>query len=451
VTIEIQYRDANVGGDFTAVSRTYSTATLDQIGFTERITLSTPIRPEVRIRRLGAKSTQTDTQDDVQWYGLRARLETRSSYPNWTTIGIHIRGGGRISESSEDQINLIATRILPTLQPDGTWGAATATRDISAAVRYIASTIGYTDDNLDTAELLRLQQIWTARGETLDYVFDETTVKDAIVTCFQSGMSDMTVSDGKIRPVRDGLRTVFQHAYSQQNTIGGGFTRTFTTPRPDDNDGVEVQFVDAHDSWVQKTIVAKLPDSPGIKLDRLTLNGVTDQTRAWRIGMREARASRYTRWSYSFDTEMDALCSEYGDYISLVADVPGFGQSAILTAIEGDATLATLTLSEPLTWDGTSTYVLALRSASGVLVGPFTATYGGAPNVVSIAGLQASQWPEITLGQEPPHVYFGTTERWTYPALVRSVSPKSATSVSVDAVNYHPAVYADDDNAPPAQ
>jgi len=448
VAVDIQYRDARHGGAYTSVRRTYTDGTLDQIGFTERITLPAPIKPEVRIRRVGAKSTTTDVMDEVQWYGLKSRLGTRSSYPGWTTIAIHIRGGGKLSARSENQINLVATRILPALQAGGAWSAPQPTRDISAAVRYIAATIGYADDSLDIDEFQRLQALWSQRGETVDYVFDETTVREALALCLAAGMSELTVDDGRIRPVRDEPRTVFQHAYSAQNSTGA-LSRTFTAPRPDDNDGVEVEFIDSADSWVSKTIQCTLPGSPGIKLEKLQANGITDRTRAWRAGMRRAREQRYRRWTYAFSTEMDALCSAYGDYISLVADVPGYGQSAILEAITGNATAATLTVSEPLTWAAGEPHVLALRQPTGALAGPFAATPGPDGYTVIVFGIGPEHWPEVTLEQEPPHVYFGTSTRWTWPALVRQITPKGMTSVDVEAVNYHPDIYADDDNAPP--
>src|SRR5690606_2167043 len=148
--------------------------------------------------------------DTVHWYGLKARLSTRTSYPNWTTASFKMRSGGRLAAQSENQINVIATRILPTLQPDGSWGAAQPTRDISAFHRYIGQTIGYTDENHDMEELRRLHLIWVSRGDTFDHVFDLTTVKAAMNTALGAGMAELTVADGLVRPVRDEPRTQFE-------------------------------------------------------------------------------------------------------------------------------------------------------------------------------------------------------------------------------------------------
>ncbi len=426
----------------------YTQATLDQIGFTERITVPSG-RYEVRIRRRGARSTSTQVQDVVQWYGLRCLLPGPSSYP-WTTLAVKIKGLGQIAASSENQINVVATRKLHTLQPNGTWSAlATPTRDISAAAGYIAQSIGYTDANLDMPEWQRLHGIWNARSETFDFVFDETTVREALTDVLRAGMAEMTLEDGRIKPVREGIRTVFEHGYSAQNTLDG-IKRAFRAPRPDDNDGVEVEYVDAVDSWATKTVVCKLPGSLGVKLEKVKLEGVTDRTRAWRIGMRRACQQKYSRWTYTFATEMDALNSSYGSYVPLVIDVPGFGQSAILTRITGNASAAVLTVNEPLQWTPDQPHVLALRRPDGSTAGPWPAAPGADAYTVHVAGITAADWPEVTLQHEPPHVYFGPATRWTHAALITEIRPQGAESVSVTARNYDAREYAYDDVTPPA-
>lgn len=441
VGVQIQYRSADGAGAATAVSRTYSQATVDQIGFTESLAIPR-MRPSVRVRRVGASSTSTSVQDTVNWYGLKSLLRTRVSYPNWTTMSVRLRSGGRLAAQSENQINVVATRILPVLQ-NGAWGPAAPTRDISAFARYIAQTIGYTDDDLDMAELARLHAVWTSRGETMDHVFDLTTVKDALNVTFGAGMAELTISDGQIRPARDDVRTQFEQPYSPQN-MTGPLQRSFQARRIDDADGVEVEYTDST-TWTQQTVVCALPGSQRLKLEKLTIAGVTDRTRAWRIGMRRARQIRYRNWTYQFSTELDALNSEYLSYVPLSDDIPGYGQSALLESIESAAGGALLRVTEPLRWEPGKDHVVAYRNPDGTLAGPWAATPG--PDGYSLIADIPQPWPAITLSQELPHVYFGTTERWCFPALITEIQP-SDNGASVTAVNYDARVYADDNNAP---
>lgn len=446
VRIEVQYRDARVGAAFASVGYSYSERTLDQIGFTERISLGAQIAPEARVRRVGAQDTSTQVNDTVQWYGLRSRLPTRTSYPNWTTMAVKLRSGGRLGAQSENQINVIATRVLPVLAGDGQWLAPQPTRDISAFVRYIAHSIGYTDADLYMEELQRLHNIWSSRGETFDYVHEETTVKEAINLALGAGMAEMTIHDGQIMPVRDDVRTQFEQSYSPQN-MTGPLRRSFRARRIDDADGVEVEFTNS-ETWTQETVRCLLPGDNGFKLEKLTIKGVTDRTRAWRIGMRRRRVLRYRNWEYAFATEMDALNSRYLSYVPLIDGDPGYGVSAILEHIEPSGGLALMHLSEPLGWTAGQDHVVAFRRPDGSLAGPFNANPG--PDEYSVLANITEAWPVVTLNQEPPHIYFGTLERWCFPALIKNISPRGLAAVDVEAENYDVRVYASDNQFPPA-
>src|SRR5690606_26033574 len=79
VGVELQYRDIDTAGAWTSIRKTYTAGTLDQIGYTDRITLPYPMRAEVRMRRIGAKSGDTNVSDDVEWYGLRANLPIKKA------------------------------------------------------------------------------------------------------------------------------------------------------------------------------------------------------------------------------------------------------------------------------------------------------------------------------------------------------------------------------------
>ena len=443
VTIEIQYRDRDAGGVFSSLTRTYTEATLDQIGYTEQLAI-TSMRPEVRVRRVGVVSSSQSIQDEIVWYGLKSQLPIITRYPNWTTIAVQFRSGGRLAAQSENQINLVATRRLPTLQPGGTWSAPVATRDTSAFARYIAHSIGYTDANIDMEELERLHDIWVARGETLDFIFEETTVKEALDTAFGAGMSELTIDDGLIKPVRDDVRTQFEQGYSPQNMLGA-LKRSFRSRRIDDHDGVEVEYIDGQ-TWAKEVVRCLLPGDAGFKVLKIKLDGVTDRTRAWRIGMRQRRVLRYRNREYQFETELDAMNSGYLSYVPLIDDIPGYGQSAILHAIASATGGALLQVSEPLMWIEGETHVVAYRKPDGTIAGPFLAI-PGSDDYSLIADIPAP-WPVVTLSHEPPHVYFGTTTRWAFPALITEITPDGFERVSVSADNYDGRVYLDDNNAP---
>lgn len=444
VQVEIAYRDRFAGGSFSSVFRTFTAATPDAIGFT--VTVNHPaMAPEFQVRRLGVGSAASNINEKVQWIGLRAYMMAKTSYPNWTTMFVRIRSGGKVASGAENKINVIATRILPTMQADGTFGAPVPTRDISAFVRYIAHSIGYTDDDIDIPELLRLHNTWTARGDVFNNVYDSTTVKEAINDALSSGMSEMTVDQGMIRPVRDEPRTMLEQPYSPQN-MTGPLKRTWKSKRHDDFDGVDVEYMDEN-TWTRETVQCRLPGDLGVKPEKIKVKATT-RLAAWRIGMRRRRIQKYRTWTYQFDTEMDALNSRYWSYVPLIDDIKGYGKSCILVSITAAGGQALLQVTEPLQWEAGAQHVVAYRKPDGKLAGPFLASPG--PTEYHILAPIPTPWPVVTLKHEPPHVYFGPQDKWTFPALITNVNPKGRDAVSVAAVNYSDQVYVDDDNAPPA-
>lgn len=441
VAFVIEYRAVGAPA-WTAVEKTYTAATRDQIGYTERVTLGAAIRPEVRIRRRGAKSTSRQVADTLQWYGARSLLPGRTSYPNWTTLSISMLGMGQISANSENTINLVATRILPVLQADGTFGNPQPTRDISAAVNHVITSLGETSETIEPIALRQLHDLWSSRGEGFNAVIDGGTAQDAVSAQFAAGMAEMTITSGQITPVREGPRTMPpDFPFSAQNTTGR-IERSFRAHSPDDNDGVEIEFQDEAENWEVKTIECLLPGSLGIKLQKIKLQGVTSKRTAYRIGMREASRQRYSVWTFNLGTELDALCCEYGSLVSLTEDIPGYGQSALLLS----AAPGLLRVSEPLRWVDGADHVVALRKKDGTLAGPFQ-VMRGATDYEMVVGMGITV-PEITLKHELPHVLFGTVSNWSQAALVTKISSSDGKTCKVVAKNYDERIYQYDDSEP---
>jgi len=443
VNTEVQYRDYTTAGAWTTISKSYSGTTLDQIGYTEYADIGSYILPEVRFRRIGVTNNR-EISDKAQVLGLRSRLQAPSSYPLFTTMTLTVKGGDRISAQTESLVSVKVKRKLP-LWNGTSWSAPTVTRSIAPWVAYIAKSVGYTDADIDLVELHRLGDIWDARGDYYDdAINDKTTVKDAINDALAAGFAEMTIDRGLIKPVRDEPRTTFEQGYSPQN-MSSPLVRQFTSADVDDFDGVDVEYFDeVNKQWT--TVECRLPGDAGARVEKIRITGVTNETRAWRIGMRKRRAQKYRRWVYKFGTELDALNSGYLSYVPLLDDVPGYGQSAILVEYAPAGGGAILRSSEPLDWSAGGVHVVGLRRPDGTLNGPFTATR------IDDYRLSIATTPDFTpittWQEEPPHIYFGPLIRWNYPALITEITP-SGNGCSVSAINYDARVYADDDNFAP--
>lgn len=469
VRIEVVITDIDSGQSVT-VPYTFTAATVDQIGYTKTVQLGPQqgvtdiglfgrnIRPLVSARRITAASTSTSVNDKITWQGLKSLLTNVNSYPNWTTIGFKLRSGGKLSGESETQINVIAQR---KIEPVG-GGLRRVSSRIEDYVRYIATTAGYQTSDLDIQELIRLGDKWLARGDFINHIFDETTVREALVTTLAVGYSDLTIDNGRIRPVRDEVRTVFEHAYSPQNMLEGGLERQFKTPRPDDIDGVEVDYMDTA-TWTRRTVVCTLPDSPRIRLRKVKIDGVSDRTRAWRMGMRQFLETKYRVWGYAFSTELDAMCSNYLSYVPLYDEIPKYSQTAFIVGLTPETPTSTyqdivVNFSEPIKWDDYigSDVIASLRSPEGIPTKSYAVTkYGDNPYIAKVRATNPNPFPAWLLSPrtinqgEPIHSFIGVKNKIFLPALITEISPSSYNNVNVKAVNYDARVYENDDKEPP--
>lgn len=434
-TWELQWRSS--GGAWASQSFSVSAASRDQLGYTYAITLPSQLENvEVRLRRVGVEQTDVKNMDRLEWYGLRSLLSAPSSYAGVTTMAVKIAGSDSIGSSTENQINIVATRKL----------GGVATRSIEAWVRHVCADIGYSIADIDTDELARVGAIWDARQDYFDFVVgDQTTVREVISDALKAGYAELTIDDGRIRPVRDEPRSTFEHLYTPQN-MTSALSRQFISYDPDDYDGVDVEYIDAQ-TWVKEIVECRLPGDIGLRVRKIEADGITDRTKAWRLGMRQRRIDAYRRKTYSFSTEWDALNSRYLSFCALSDDVPGYGQSAILIS----ATLVSggylLRVSEPLNWDDAASHVIGLRRPDGTLCGPFPATRID-DFTAEIAGSLDFDPVTQASATEPTHAIFGSTTTWSYPALVTEITP-SGDTVEVTAVNYDARIYMDDDNSPP--
>lgn len=442
VNTELQWQDMNDPTGWTSVLKTYTESSLDQAGFTETVNLPGSIRPEVRMRRIGAKATTVGVKDSVQWYALKAKLAPPTSYAGVTTMAVKIRGGDRLSAQTDGQISVKASRKLPT-RSGGAWTAPAVTRGVVPWAAYVLKSMGYTDSDIDLASMDSLDALLSSRADYYDFAVEsQGTVKSELTACLRAGFAEFTLDRGLIKPVRDEIRTVYEHMYTPQN-MTEPLRRDFTTLRPDDFDGVDVEYVSST-TWAKETVECRLPGDLGVKVEKISLEGVTDATRAWRIGMRQRRAHRYRRWSYSFATELDALNSRYLSFCALGDDVPGYSQSAIILECSIGATVI-LRSSEPLVWTESASHVVGIRKRDGTLSGPYAATRIS-DTLLEIPSIDFT--PDTSWQTEPPHLIFGTSTRWSYPVLVTSISHGGDNQVSVEAINYDERVYADDDNSP---
>lgn len=442
---DIEYRDANAGGSYTVVPQSYTDLTISEIGLTIEIDLPEAITPEVRVIRQTASRHNPAVGDQLYWTALKSELESKSSYDGVTILAITARGTNVIAAQSENQFNLEVTRMLPVIS-SGFSPTEEATRDISAAFRYIISDIGVTDNKIDIEELNDLHDIWTERGDTFDAVFDQPdTFFEALKKVLRPGYSVPVIENRKFTVVRDAPRTIYDQMYQPDNILTGGIESSYNLIDEDEPDGIEVEYFDA-ESWRPETVLATLPDDDGIMPESLQAFGITDRTRAWRLGMRVRRERRYRRIQHTWKTELDGLNSRFGNFCALGNDIPGYSQTGIVVSYQS----STLGLSNEVDFEASGAHYIVLRKPNGRLSGPYAVTKGEDDFHVVLSG-PLDFTPIFDGSQEPPLYQFGVASRIFEQVLITDVKPQGMESVSVTAFNYDERVYSDDDNEPPEE
>lgn len=448
-----EYRDMDVAGAWTVIEKSHSGSSLDAQGFTNKVTLPYPMRAEARIKKrwvqLGGLANE-EARDDTTWYNLRGRMQNSPTrYPGLTVMTCRIRGGDRLSAQSESEVNLEATRVLPIFKA-GSWLPKAPTRDITAWCLYLLKSLGYTDDDFDLEEWSVFQATCEARGDFYDETLDSaTTVKDMLNNALACGFAELVVFNGLIRPARDEARAAFDvtygpktQTYSPQN-MTKALKINGSLPSINDFDGVNVEYYSSK-TWAWETVECRWPGDLGTKVEKIKLPGVSEEHRAWRIGMRRRGHQKYRTDVYSWETELDGRNSGYLSFAAVADDTPKRCQSAILIDFQVTSSGTLLRSSEMLDWSAGGAHKIGLRRLDGTLSGPYEATRVG-DYTVQVAALDFT--PEVNGPLEPPHILFGPAARWAYPVLITSSDPSNG-NVSMKGMPYDARVYTYDDQFP---
>lgn len=446
-----EYRDMDVAGAWTVLEQVNWGGSLDAQGFTGRIALPYAMRAEARVRKLYKDRPgriNDEARDDATWTDLRGRMQNSpTSYPGLTVMTCNIRGGDRLSAQSESQVSVEATRILPLME-----GGTGPSRDIVPWCIYQLKQRGYTDDDLDLPEWQAFHNTCVARGDNYDETLESTiTVKDMINNALACGFGELVTFRGLLRPVRDNARAAFDvtygpktQTYSPQNMtkmlkISGAM------PSINDFDGVDVEFF-SRITWAWETVECRWPGDLGTKVEKIKMPGVSDRTRAWRVGMRRRGHQKFRTDIYTWETEMDGSNSGYLSFAAVADDAPKRCQSAILLAFEVTGSGTLLTSSEPLDFSAGGEHRIGVRKLDGTLSGPWTATQVD-QYTVRVDALDFT--PVVDGPLEPPHILFGPASRWAYPVLVTSSDPANGNT-AMKGMPYDARVYTYDDQFPPA-
>lgn len=363
-----------IGNWFVLVQDTKRMATMTPQYFSYRIPV--PLgRYEVQARRTNALTDEdNDTQERIDWLGLRSYMPSQNYYGDVTLIAVVIKATNNLNNNIARRLNVLCTAIKPVWT--GTEWVEQPTRSIAWAFADIFRNATYgrglADKYLNLPELLRLDAVWAARGDFVDAVFDtETTIWEAATRIVECGRAKPIYYAGVVEVIRDEPKTIRTALFTPDNMLPGTFSVDYNFAKHDTPDYVIVKYLDPLTYEVTAEVECVPTGSPKKRPARIELPFIKNHEHAWREGIYRAYSNRDQRKFASFTTEYDGHNVLFGDLVGVSSDIVEWGLPGMVESF--DPATGILIVNEELR--PVDNPRVALSKRNGKQAGPYIVDY----------------------------------------------------------------------------
>lgn len=411
----------------------------------QRITIKQPV-PSGRYRVKCAQGTPGQGAGNPGrvglqciWSGLKFQLDpppaSQVVYGEVTLIAVRLKASNGIATDAASSMRFRVTR---RLAPLGSGATAPTKNPADAFVDIVTAAYGgnrpLNGDELDLAELTTSRAAW-ASADGFNAVFDQTsTVWEALSLSVQAVNAAPMPIGSRMSVIHDGVQPVRSQLFTDANIVAGSLVVTEGFDETGTPAGVRVTY---RDPLTFKEATVSLPE---VAPDYTTVHlfGCTDATVAAQMATLTQNKRRLQRSSISFTTELEGLNCLPGDRVGVASGMVKWAQSARVASWDE---AFTVNLDAPLDWTGGSTHAVLLRDPTGVPARVVGVTRGA--NDAQLILPVAAPFELIGLYDtlEATLVSFGVVDEEVTDWTVRKITPNGAT-VTVEAVNYDPDVYA---------
>lgn len=405
-----------------------------------------PGRYAVRANRADAPNLDGRSLGRLIWENARIYLDEPTEYGEVTMIATVMKASNVLNQQTSRQLTCIGQRRLRKWDAVNGWSQPVATSNPAwAAADAITNPVygrNLPDSRYNLQELVRLAGVWDARGDEFNGVFDTTgQFWDALTSIVRVGRAVPMYYAGLIDFIRDEPKSIPTAMFSPQNMVKNSFSATYQFAEVDTPDYVQIEYVDAK-TWQTSVVDCALPDSLKTKAAKVEMMGITNHDQAWREGITMAARNRYQRRLINWSTELDGLIPKYGDLIQVSHDVPAWGYSGKVTAL--DKATRILTASEALPFVAGTPHAITFRRDDGSADGPYTCIpyEQGFANQCLVQGDLTNIKISDGVKREFTIYQFGPVERRGMLVMATSASPSTDGVVAFEATNYSPQIYA---------
>ena len=401
-------------------------------------------RYRVRVVRTSDEAGDTRAADTLVWAGLRAHAPDSTTYGDVTLVAVRMRASAQLSSKTTRMTRVVCTRKLPIYnKTTKTWSSPQTTRSIAWAIADVArSQYGarLDDSKIDLDQLVKLDGIYTARGDHFDGRFDNSlTVWEALSRIAAVGRARPYIQGGVLSVARDGAETVPVAMFTPRNIQRGSLSIRYLMPSGGNGGIVDIEYHSKR-TWRPDVVRCAIQNGSG-EPTKIQLFGCTERAQAHREGLYHAAANRYRRRVITFATEMEGFIPSLGDLIAISHDMPAWGQA--YGVLSYDSSSRTLTLDGEPQWRDGKTHYVGLRRRDGSVDGPITVTKSSKKNQVVLSSA-ADFTPSTSGAMERTVSAFGWGTTWRQLARVTAIRPKTDITVEIEAINEDPSVHTAD-------
>lgn len=417
-------------------------------------------RYEVRVYR-SSPLGPNGSFDQCLWSGLRGYAPSQRTYGNCTLLATKMRATGALNSTTAGKLTVVSTAKLQAWDPVNGWNAAARTSSIAWAIADILRNTDYgrglPTSRFNVQNLYRLDQVWAARGDYFNGVFDTSTqLWEAVSTVARCGRATPIYYAGMIDVIREEPQTVVRADFTPAHMVKGSFSSTYNFVDENSPDHILVEYTDIGLGWVQEEVECALPDSPRRNPIKVALKGCTDRAQAHREGMSIVASNRDRRRTIEFTCLTPGLIPTYNSLCRVSHDVPSWGYSGrVLSFTPSNGRMIT---SEPVPFNESGVWMAAFRKRDGSEDGPYTITQ--LPDYtedlfgfIVQASVEDRAKIYISDGSREDYTTFiaGPSERRGMLVLIQSVNPDAEGRVKISAINAANSVHTaeNDATAPP--
>ena len=401
---------------------------------TYRVNTGRSARWSVKIYRITDSPNAKNGGDRFIWAGLKLYVDTPASsvYGNVTLLACRIKASQGLGQDASVKLRVRAIRQLA--QPSGGAIAQSTSAADAFADAYTDAVYGAARprSELDVTTLNTVRAKWAAYP--FNYVFkDRGTVWDALRTITAPYSAQPMPLGAMMSVAQDGIKPIRSALFTDANIVSDSMMINYSFDEEGASDGVEIEYLDPKDF---KQIYVTYP-AGAFRPESYSLLGVTSTPHATEYATLSWNRRQQQRKTITFDTELEGLLLQLGDRIGVSHNVPKWGDGGLIVGISG----LVLTADHELDWSGTAAKQIVLRKQDGGVTDPISVAKGATPDKIV---LLSPTLPTINIDNDYEYTSFafGSATTLVRDFIVTRTTPNGDNTVTVEAVNYAPAIYA---------